>query len=208
MPADFVNEKKFKGTDAKITLRYHRNTQMVTVQGPAAFLDESEKMVTQVFQIYKTMIDSKEVVPMPAGGRKLGSVLNYLMKNGVKSAYKVAFELEQAFESKKATQVVGQVYLPEDPEFHAAVGELCYEGARRLHNFPLWKQKFLQTMLSEFGACHDMILDLSDQPEKFDLTDEEWKSEVGEADDQSMSMAKSKARPKAIQAAHAGFRES
>ena len=145
---------------------------------------------------------------MSTGGRKWGSVLCYLMKNGLKSAYEVVLELEQAFDPKKGNQAAGQAYLPDDPEFHAAVGGLCYEGARRIHNFPLWKQKFLQTVLSEFGACPDMILDLSDQAEKFDLTDDghEWASEMEEAGDQSKSVAKSKAKPKAVSAAHAGFR--
>lgn len=200
VPLMFINEKKFKGLDAKVTYRYHKTTQMITVQGPAAYLDEAERMMGQVLQAFKSLVENKEVQPMPTGGRQWGGALNYMMKNGVQSMYLLAQDTEDTIVDAKTIQQSKQKYLPSDPEFRAAVAELCHEGSRKLRNFPLWKQKYLQTMLGEFGADPDTVLELSDQPEQFALSEDEWVDDLKEA--------KPKAKAKAPSLAHAGYRGS
>ena len=65
---------------------------------------------------------------------------------------------------------------PTDVEFCAAVAELCHEGARKLHSYPGWRQKYLQMMLREFGAEPEMVMELSGLTEQYHLAtdDQDW----------------------------------
>ena len=72
IPADFVNEKSFRGMMDKITFRYTRTTGMITIQGGAAFLDVAERTMKQVLEVYKKMIDKHEIQPLPKWSPQVG----------------------------------------------------------------------------------------------------------------------------------------
>lgn len=86
VPADFVNEKSFRGRMERITFRYTRTTGMITIQGGAAFLDVAEQTLKQVLEVYKKMIDKHEINPLPNGARKWGEALHRLQVQGISSA--------------------------------------------------------------------------------------------------------------------------
>ena len=76
-------------------------------------------------------------------------------------------QVPQVFESTREKSVedcaeIGgvpkQVLVPESQEFSAAVADLCSEGARKLHHFPAWRNKYLQFMLKEFNASTDQVV--------------------------------------------------
>ena len=59
---------------------------------------------------------------------------------------------------------------------HKELAELCHEGSRRLHSYPGWRQKCLQTMLREFGADPELVMELSGLTEQYHVgtDDEDW----------------------------------
>ncbi len=200
IPADFVNEKSFRGMMDKITFRYTRTTGMITIQGGAAFLDVAERTMKQVLEVYKKMIDKHEIHPLPSGAHKWGEVLHRLQVQGISSAYLEAMKLEdQATSVGMNLQYDVQPFIPTEPEYQAAVDELCYEGSRKLHHFPLWRQKYLQTMLQEFGANPDVVIELAGLTEQFQINSEdehEWEKTEDVEEDSKSSKEKVK-MPKA-----------
>ena len=102
---------------------------MITVQGPAAYVDEANGMMTKILHVYKTLIETKEVAPLPDGGRLWGKAPNYLLENGIQSEYFQVLDAENAPVNEAAIQSEVQTYLPKDPEFHAAISELCHFGS-------------------------------------------------------------------------------
>lgn len=87
-----------------------------------------------------------------------------------------------------------QPFIPKDEEYNAAIADLCGEVARRLHNYPLWKQKLLQVLLQDSGASPDQVLELSGLVPQFNL-DDDWR--VAEDDTEGTSMAAAKPKAKA-----------
>ena len=70
-----------------------------------------------------------------------------------------------------------QVFVPTDEPFVAAVADLMNEGSRKLHEYPLWRNKFLSFMVKEFNGSHDqaMILaGMSADLEEAMMNEEEW----------------------------------
>lgn len=88
-----------------------------------------------------------------------------------------------------------QPFIPTEPEYQAAVDELCYEGSRKLHHFPLWRQKCLQTMLQEFGANPDVVIELAGLTEQYQINSEDDK-EWEKTDDNEEGSKSSKAKVK------------
>ena len=155
-------------------------TPTVTVNAAAVLIDKAEDMLGQVLQSYGKMIHDKEIVPLPVGAHQWGKAFQMIQEQGATSLYLRGLEIEAgAGGSDIKSNDVMQSHLPKDEEFTAAVADLCQDGARRLHNFPLWKQRFLQFLLQEYGADPDQVMTLSGIPQQFkmnELDEEDWES--------------------------------
>ena len=194
IPANLVNVKEMRGETALVTYSYCKSTNMVTVNTTAVLIDKAEAMLTKVFQAYGQMLHEGELAPLPPGGQQWGKAFQMVKEQGAVSLYLRGLENE-AEGSIVAPGEELQTHLPKDEEFVAAVADLCQDGARRLHNYPLWKQRFLQFLLQEYGADPDQVMALSGIPRKFQMDEfdsAEWDVEaVPIADARPKAMAKS-----------------
>ena len=179
VPASLVNMKEMRGETSLVTYSYCRSTNMVTVNAPVVLVDKAEKMLTDVFQVYGKMIHDQEIVPLPAGAQQWGKAFEMVKEQGAESLYLRGLEIEAGVTGGSEPKIYEemQTHLPKDEEFTAAVADLCQDGARRLHNYPMWKQRFLQFLLQEYGADPDQVMTLSGIPQQFKmntLDEEGW----------------------------------
>lgn len=127
------------------------------------------------------------MLPLPDGCQKWGGAIRESIATGSISHFLESIrESEVKTEQQVKTELVKkQTLVPESEEFSAAVADLCSEGARRLHHFPAWRNKFLQFMLQEFNASTDQVLELSELAERMTESEsmEQWTFEdpIGEA---------------------------
>eukprot|EP00435_Cladocopium_sp_Y103_P009129 s4017_g2.t1 len=191
LAAKHVNSQKFRGEEALVTYAFHKSTGMITVSCGAVFVDEAQKMLSEVLKIYKVVIKDGKIDPLPEGAQAWGRALNYLMDKGIVSQYVLnqdapseGGKLEEAKER--------QMFVPKDEEFHAAVADLCGEVARKLHNYPAWRNSLLQVMLRDYGANPDQVIELSGLAEQYDLTQDDLIWDSVQEVDQPMAQAKAK----------------
>ena len=105
-----------------------------------------------------------------------GKACKMVQEQGMTSLYLRGLEIEAGAAEGKINDE-WQSHLPKEEELTAAVADLCQDGARRLHNYPLWKQRFLQFLLQEYGADPDQVMTLSGIPQQFKMNlpdEEEW----------------------------------
>ena len=198
LPIGSINEKKFRGENALATLTFTKTTNMITIQAGAAFVDGVEDMMVRIVPEYKKMLETYEVEPLPEGARVRGTAFGRIMKEGARSAYMEDLTketLNSEVKTEKEMKTTAPLpYVPPDEAYHAAIAELSHEGSRKLHEYPKWKKLFLQTMLRDFGANPDMIMELSGLTEEFSMaTDDEW-AEVKSPSSASGSVPKAKAK--------------
>eukprot|EP00435_Cladocopium_sp_Y103_P001390 s2644_g1.t1 len=191
LAAKHVNSQKFRGEEALVTYAFHKSTGMITVSCGAVFVDEAQKMLSEVLKIYKVVIKDGKIDPLPEGAQAWGRTLNYLMDKGIVSQYVLnqdapseGGKLEEAKER--------QMFVPKDEEFHAAVADLCGEVARKLHNYPAWRNSLLQVLLRDYGANPGQVIELSGLAEQYDLTQDDLTWDSFQEVDQPMAQAKAK----------------
>ena len=98
--------------------------------------------------------------PLPEGGKCWGRAIQESNAQGAFSGFLDEIDLGEV-----KTEEFGPKYaalVPDDEKFTAAVADLCNEGARKFHEYPGWRNKFLQFMLREFNASTDQVLTLSE----------------------------------------------
>eukprot|EP00435_Cladocopium_sp_Y103_P072543 s58_g40.t1 len=192
IPARVVNSKVFGGEDNKLTFVYTKTTKMIQVQGSATLLDKAEDMLKEVLKAYGKILREGDIHPLPEGGQAWGNAIKESLEQGSVSQF---LEDTRGKSVETFTEIGGkpkQVLVPEDEAFSAAVADLCNEGARKLHQYPAWRNKYLQFMLREFNASTDQVLELSELSEKMESQDVEfstWSLEEG----REMSGARPKA---------------
>ena len=160
IPACEVHTKAFRGDESKITFVYTKTTKMIQIQGGAILLDKAEEMLKSVLKVYIALLRDGIVEPLPEGGKCWGRAIQESNAQGAFSGFldeikEGEIKIEE-FEPKHAA------FVPEDEKFAAAVADLCNEGTRKLHEYPGWRNKFLQFMLREFNASTDQVLMLSE----------------------------------------------
>ena len=179
IPAGMVNSKEMRGETSLVTYSYCKSTNMVTVNAAAVLIDKAEFMLTEVFKVYGQMLHEGQVAPLPAGAQQWGKAFRMVKEQGAESLFLRSLENEARGSAAVSGEEM-QAHLPKEEEFVAAVADLCQDGARRLHNFPLWKQRFLQFLLQEYGADPDQVMALSGIPQKFEMDQfDDW--DVGAA---------------------------
>ena len=192
IPAGLVNSKEMRGETTLVTYSYCKSTNMVTVNAAAVLIDKAEFMLTEVFKVYGQMLHEGQVTPLPAGAQQWGKAFQMVKEQGTVSLFLRSLENEASGSAAIPGEEM-QAHLPKEEEFVAAVADLCQDGARRLHNFPLWKQRFLQFLLQEYGADPDQVMALSGIPQKFEMDQfDDW--DVGAvpiADTRPKALAKS-----------------
>jgi len=174
--ANVINSKMFRGQENVITLTYTKSTKMIAITGGATFLDGAEETVGKVLAVYAEMVKENQINPLPEGCEAWGHVLKNLMENGVTSFFLQSQKgSTQEIQGEKQEQ---QVFTPTDEAFSAAVADLMSEGGRKLHDYPLWRNKFLSMMVREFNGSHDLamkIAEMSAQLEEAMMDDNgEW----------------------------------
>ena len=183
-PASVVDSKQFRAETSLVTFTYTKTTKMVRIQGQAVLLDKSEEMLKKVIHAYEKLIKDGEVCPLPEGSQAWGKAIKDSYDQGLVSHFMDEMRMSGEGEDSKSKliEVKKQTLVPEDEEFTAAVAELCSEGARKLHHFPAWRNKYLQFMLREFNASTDQVLELSDLTDKMNDPNEDtasWQMEDG-----------------------------
>ena len=182
IPARLVNSKVFGGEENKLTFIYTKTTKMIQVQGSATLLDRAEDMLKEVLKTYGKILREGDVHPLPEGGQAWGTAIKESLDQGSVSQFLESTREKTVETCAEPGGVPKQVLVPEDEEFSAAVADLCSEGARKLHHFPAWRNKYLQFMLKEFNASTDQVLELSELSEKMNSQDEmlcQWSLEEG-----------------------------
>ena len=205
VPASLVNTKEMRGETNLITYSYCKSTNMVTVNAAVVLIDRAENMLAQVLQCYGKMIHDEEIAPLPPGAQQWGKAIQMVKEQGVTSLYLRGLEIEAGVTGITEGKINDELqsHLPKEEEFTAAVADLCQDGARRLHNYPLWKQRFLQFLLQEYGADPDQVMALSGIPQQFKMNlaeEEDWESWGALQDD----VRETEVRPKAKSAPDAG----
>ena len=163
-------------------------------------MDDASKTLSKVLEtleMYALLLETNKVNPMPDGAIVWGHAVKYLHDHGVKSLFLEQMK-DPELNSADSSDVKVQVHAPDDADFVAAVAALCSQGARRLHYYPGWRNKFLQHMLKEFGASTDQVLELSQLQETFNETKDEMESTWNMMDDKSTASSTAKAAPKPI----------
>ena len=175
IPASLVNTKEMRGETTLVTYSFCKSTNMVTVNATAVLIDKAEDMLVKVFLAYGQLIHENQVTPLPVGAQQWGKAFQMVQEQGPTSLYLRGLE-NGAIGTTATVSSEMQTHLPKEEEFSAAVADLCQDGARRLHNYPLWKQRFLQFLLQEYGADPDQVMALSGIPTEFkmDAFDDAW----------------------------------
>lgn len=183
IPAELVHGRAFRGDQTKVTFVYTKTTKMIQIQGGATLLDKSEDMMKEVLKAYGKLVRDGEVLPLPEGGQAWGVAIKENYDQGCMSRF-LEEQRETADGSAAANEVKKcekQPFVPEEEAFTAAVADLCNEGARKLHQYPAWRNKFLQYMLREFNASTDQVLELSELSDRMakDEVMSHWSMEDG-----------------------------
>eukprot|EP00435_Cladocopium_sp_Y103_P015753 s1700_g3.t2 len=160
IPAKVVNAKKFKGEEAMITCTYHKSTEMITLNGPAVFMDGAEQMIKDVINVFSKLVRDGTRDPLPEGAVHWGRALDYMQSKGYDSAFWECVGLAEEIKGQSVEKEKRQVFVPKDEEFHAAIADLCVEVNRKLHNYPLWKRKLLYVLLQDYGANPDQVIEM------------------------------------------------
>jgi hypothetical protein len=196
IPAKIVNAKKFKSEEGMVTCTYHKSTQMITLTCPAVLMDGSEAMIKAVVGVFSKLIRGGVRDPLPEGAQHWGKALDYMQKKGYESCFWECVDLAEEISGKVVVKEERQAFVPQEEEFHAAVGDLCNEVARKLHNFPLWKKKLLYVLLQDFGANPDQVIELCGLTECYSMeTGDEWLQAVEDEATKSGVSSKAKAKP-------------
>lgn len=196
IPLSVIDGHRFRGENATTTMTYSKSTGMITLNAGAAFIDHVEDTLKEVLLKYAEVIRDNQAVPLTKGHEHWGEAFRQIMQNGARSLF---LEHDEAKDedgpSASVKEELPKPFVPEDPEYHAAIAELSHEGARKLFQFPVWKQKYLQVMLREFGADPSMVMELSGLADQYQIhTDEEdWSEVKQEAKPTSKPKAKSHA---------------
>lgn len=132
---------------------------MIQIQGSAVLVDKSEEMLKSVLKVYLALLRDGRVEPLPEGGKMWGQAIQDSNELDAVSGF---LEGTKEGETVETSVPKLQAFVPEDEKFAAAVADLCNEGARKLHEYPGWRNRFLQFMLREFNASTDQVLSLSE----------------------------------------------
>ena len=198
IPAHYVNTKTFRADVALITFTYTKTTKMIQVQGSATLLDRAEETLRGVLAAYGKILHEGTVEPLPEGTQVWSRAVKKSIDQGSISGF---------IEESKVTALGGpeakfpqenskQVMVPEDESFKAAVADLCNEGARKLFQYPAWRNKFLQFMLRDFNADTDQVLELSELTTEFEfgLQQQQWEDSWS-LEERAVKTAVAKSRP-------------
>ena len=198
IPAHYVNTKTFRADVALITFTYTKTTKMIQVQGSATLLDRAEETLRGVLAAYGKILHEGTVEPLPEGTQVWSRAVKKSIDQGSISGF---------IEESKVTALGGpeakfpqenskQVMVPEDESFKAAVADLCNEGARKLFQYPAWRNKFLQFMLRDFNADTDQVLELSELTTEFEfgLQQQQWEDSWS-LEERAVKTAVTKSRP-------------
>ena len=193
IPLRFIDSHRFRGEGATTTMSYAKSTSMVTIHAGAAFVDHVEDIVKAMFQKYAEYLRDNEVSPLPKGCEHWGEAFRQIGKHGARSFYLENEVKQEPNDQEKVKTEIPEIFVPDEPEYHAAIAELSHEASRKLHKFPGWKQKFLQVMLKDFGADPNMVMELSGLADQYAIHSDgdEW----AEIKEEPMKTAKSKAKP-------------
>ena len=194
IPAHYVNTKAFRAELALITFTYTKTTKMIQVQGSATLLDRAEETLRGVLSAYSKILHDGTLDPMPEGAQVWSRAVKKSIDQGSISGFiegsKVA--ITGGPEARMPREDTKQVLVPEDEIFKAAVADLCNEGARKLFQYPAWRNKFLQFMLKDFNADTDQVLELSELRTEFEYG-QHWEDTWG-VGEEAMKTAVAKAR--------------
>ena len=178
IPAHYVNTKNFRAEVALITFTYTKTTKMIQVQGGATLLDRAEETLRGVLSAYSKILHEGAVEPLPEGAQVWSRAIKKSMDQGSISGFVEGNRVSALGgpDAKFPQENSKHVLVPEDEIFKAAVAELCNEGARKLFQYPAWRNKFLQFMLRDFNADTDQVLELSELTSEFEfgLQQQQW----------------------------------
>lgn len=175
LPLHMVNSKEFRGETGLATFTYTKTTQMIAVQAGAAHLDMIEDTMSDVMEKYGATLKANEILPMREGTGEWSEAFRTVVHEGPHSQFMEKDESEKKTTGAPSLDAT-QALTPQDPQFVAAIAEMCHEGSRKLHDYPAWKQRFLQTMCRDFGADPQFVMDLSGLAGQFSMAtdDEGW----------------------------------
>ena len=178
IPAHYVNTKNFRAEVALITFTYTKTTKMIQVQGGATLLDRAEETLRGVLSAYSKILHEGAVEPLPEGAQVWSRAIKKSIDQGSISGFVEGNRVSALGgpDAKFPQENSKHVLVPEDEIFKAAVAELCNEGARKLFQYPAWRNKFLQFMLRDFNADTDQVLELSELTSEFEfgLQQQQW----------------------------------
>ena len=178
IPAHYVNTKNFRAETALITFTFTKTTKMMQVQGGATLLDRAEETLRGVLGAYGKILHEGTIEPLPEGAQVWSRAIKKSIDQGSLSGFVEGNKLTALGgpEAKFPQENAKQVLVPEDESFKAAVADLCNEGARKLFQYPAWRNKFLQFMLRDFNADTDQVLELSELATEFEfgLQQQQW----------------------------------
>jgi len=166
MVSEFVKD------DEEFQKHLTQNQSMCKAKVPAKVVDtkvfsDSDVMVTYTYHKTTGMITVTAAAVVLDGADKM-------MAGVLKGATSLFLENSGEIGDEKIKDLKPQPFIPKDEEYSAAIADLCGEVARRLHNYPVWKQKLLQVLLQDFGASPDQIIELAGLTDHFDIASEDW----------------------------------
>ena len=198
IPAHYVNTKTFRAEVALITFTYTKTTKMIQVQGSATLLDRAEETLRGVLAAYGKILHEGTVEPLPEGTQVWSRAVKKSIDQGSISGFIEGNKVTALGgpEAKFPQENAKQVMVPEDESFKAAVADLCNEGARKLFQYPAWRNKFLQFMLRDFNADTDQVLELSELTTEFEfgLQQQQWE-DTWQVEENAVKTAVAKSRP-------------
>ncbi len=193
IPAHYVNTKNFRAEIGLLTFTYTKTTKMIQVQGSATLLDRAEETLRGVLGAYGKILHEGTIEPLPEGAQVWSRAIKKSIDQGSISGFIEGNKISALGgpEAKFPQENAKQVLVPEDEAFKAAVAELCNEGARKLFQYPAWRNKFLQFMLRDFNADTDQVLELSELTNEFEfgLQQQQWEDSWSFGEDAMKSAA-------------------
>ena len=193
IPAHYVNTKNFRAEIGLLTFTYTKTTKMIQVQGSATLLDRAEETLRGVLGAYGKILHEGTIEPLPEGAQVWSRAIKKSIDQGSISGFIEGNKISALGgpEAKFPQENAKQVLVPEDEAFKAAVAELCNEGARKLFQYPAWRNKFLQFMLRDFNANTDQVLELSELTNEFEfgLQQQQWEDSWSFGEDAMKSAA-------------------
>eukprot|EP00438_Fugacium_kawagutii_P020699 Skav229155 [mRNA] locus=scaffold2275:264912:272030:- [translate_table: standard] len=176
LKAEAINSRLFRAQENMITLTYTKSTKMIAITGGATFLDGVQETLDKVLKVYAAFLKDQDIQPLPEGCEVWGRAMKWLMQNGVSSHF--LQDAGDGPENQVKNEPDQQVFTPVDAAFEAAVADLMNEGARKLHDFPLWRNKFVALMVREFNGSHEQAMEITEMTAKLEQAmhedTEEW----------------------------------